>query len=87
VAVLAVAVGWWGAVLLALGSCHDSGGFCAPSFSGTHVALYGIGVVLLSLATGVLAAVLTQRRRLATGVGGAAAAVLLALVVVLEAVG
>jgi hypothetical protein len=82
-----VALGLGGAALLALGSCHDSGGFCAESFSGTHVLLYSIGVVLLSAAAGVLAAAITRRRSVAAGIAAAAGVVLLLLVVVAETTG
>jgi hypothetical protein len=83
-ALLAVALGFGGAALFALGSCHDSGGFCAPSFSGTHVTSYAVGVILLSCAAGLLAGVLTRRRDVAAGIAGTAAVLLLVLVVVVE---
>lgn len=86
-ALLAVGLGFGGAALFALGSCHDSGGFCAESFSGTHVFLYAIGVVLLSLAAGGLAAAVTARRDIAAGIAATAACLLLLLVVVVETTG
>ena len=82
-----MALGFAGASLLALGTCHDSGGFCAGDFSATHVVLHALGVLLLSLAAGVLAGALTSRRDVAAGIAVTAAAVLLALVVAVEATG
>jgi uncharacterized membrane protein YhaH (DUF805 family) len=80
-------MGFGGAATFALGSCHDSGGFCAESFSGTHVVLYAIGVILLSVASGVLAGALTTRRGVAAGIAGIAAVLLVVLVVVVETTG
>jgi uncharacterized membrane protein (DUF485 family) len=73
--------------MLALGTCHDSGGFCAESFSGTHVLLYSIGVLLLSAAAGVLAAAIARNRPVAFGIAAATGVLLLALIVVAEATG
>jgi len=61
VAVLAVGTGLTGAVSFALGTCHDSGGFCADSFSSTHVGAYAVGVVLMSAAVTLLAVTVTLR--------------------------
>ncbi len=84
---LAVALGLAGAALLALGTCHDSGGFCAETFSATHVTLYAMGVALLSLATAALVSAVTRRRAVVAGIGGTAAVVLLVLIVVVETIG
>lgn len=52
-----------GAASFALGTCHDSGGFCADEFSSTHVEAYAGGVLLLSLAVGGIAAAAWLRLR------------------------
>lgn len=83
-ALLAVALGLGGAALFAFGSCHDSGGFCAPAFSATHVLFYVVGGLVLSFAAGLLAAAVTARRRLALAIAAAAATSLLVLVLVVE---
>lgn len=62
VAACAVAVAVGGAALIALGTCHDGGGFCAESFSSTHISLYAVGVTLVSSAAAVLARTVTRRR-------------------------
>ena len=82
--VCAVGLGFRGASAVALGSCHDSGGFFAGYFSGTHVVLYGVGVVLLSSAAGLLARTVTRRPLVVTGAAGSATLLLLVLIVAAE---
>lgn len=77
-------LGFAGAFLFALGGCHSSGGFCADSFSRTHVVLYGVGVVLLSAAAGLLGHAATRRRAAVCSTASGAVLLLLALAVSLE---
>lgn len=58
-----------GAASFALGTCHDSGGFCADEFSGTHIEGYAGGSMLLGLAAGLAAAAWTLRPRPAVAWG------------------
>ena len=78
-AAAALALGWAGFVLFALGGCHGSGGFCSGDFAGAHVVAYALGVVLLSSAAGLLVRTATRRRVAVLG-AAAGAALLLAVV-------
>lgn len=53
-------------------------------FSGTHIVAYGLGVVLLSAAAGLLARTCTRRSVLVGGAAGSAALLLVVLIIVLE---
>jgi hypothetical protein len=75
-ALVAAGAGSSAVVLFALGSCHDSGGFCAGEFSSTHVESYGSAAVLAAIA---LAAAVAVVRR---GVLALAAAALVGAAVV-----
>jgi hypothetical protein len=81
-AVCAAALGAGGFALVALGSCHESGGFCAESFGATHVVLYAIGVMVLAAATALATLAVTRRRDVVVGIASGVG-VLLGLVIVL----
>jgi uncharacterized membrane protein YhhN len=51
-----------GLASFALGTCHDSGAFCADRFSSAHVEAYAGGVLLVSSAVGLLTLTVTRRR-------------------------
>ncbi len=81
----AVGLGFAGFASFALGTCHDSGGFCADSFSGTHVFFYAVAVALLSSSAALLARTVTSRAGLIGVIAYSAGLLLLLLIVVVEA--
>ncbi len=76
----AAGAGAGGVASFALGTCHDSGGFCADRFSSTHVEAYAGGVLLVSSAVALLTLTVT-RRRVAVAAAGLISGIFLVLLV------
>ena len=66
--------------LFALGSCHDSGGFCSSEYSSTHTESYASAAVLAAIALPSAVAIVTRRALplLTAAIAGGGIVVLLA---------